>query len=602
MARRIKKESIELLKSNIRIGDVLEWLGVRMQPSKHMAWCPFCADAHSRHPGLSYDDRTGLYHCFVCQRGGDMISFASERLDLNFGETVERLAAQFNIPLEYDESDDGSAESANHRLMDVLDKANEIFKSQRVSPKFRKFISDRGIAEAAIDRFELGMSDSKWADAVIKRLIGNGVAEESLVECGLCTRWNDGSIHLRYIDRVMFPIRAANGDIVGFGGRDVTGKASAKYTNSPETPLFRKRSVLYGFDKAKRHISRSKRVLVCEGYMDTIALQMNGFPYAVGAMGTALTERNIEFLANRAERIYISLDADKAGMDAAMRVADNANIKTSSRIFVVTLPRDRGKDPDEFFNSNHGTTAEFEGYIDNGVPLMTYCAMRLLSDSSDKINGLLMSSEKNSAIKITDIRTDTMRRIDEFMSKHYNMVVPDERREIAISVIDALNSSESPDAVETRWHNASKTNRRVIHPRAAEQHPSFSSSLSADEDKLILFLYENPARRGELKKFSDEIDGIFTSETRRSLYGKMLSALSRGVSIGAIQDDLDASEINELSRITLDGNIERSDDLEHILTNARRNALQRDIRQESESAEPDFMRLIALRKQLAALG
>ena len=170
------------------------------------------------------------------------------------------------------------------------------------------------------------------------------------------------------------PIRSISGQLVAFGGRGVTGRSPAKYKNSPETELFKKGSVLYGMNVARREISRKKAAILCEGYMDTIALHQHGFPNAIGAMGTAVTMRNLTLLSRTADVLYVSLDADKAGVQAAGRIARNIPEGLRMDVRAIEMPLDVAKDPDEWFNQAGRTPEEYETLLRSATPIFLFCA------------------------------------------------------------------------------------------------------------------------------------------------------------------------------------------------------------------------------------
>jgi DNA primase len=260
----IHQDTIDAVNNNVRISDVFTWLGERVTANNRMAWCPFCHDKTSSHPGCSIDNENGLYHCFVCHRGGNMFSFVREHEGCSFPEAVEMIANQFGIEVKYDESH-GSVEDESRKkhLSAILERANEIFIAQRGQREFKEFVERRHLAEDAVEKFEIGFSAARFAAAAISRL-QERFSDDDIVASGIAYRRSDGRIILHMQDRITIPTRSISGRLVAFGGRDVTGRSPAKYKNSPETELFRKGSVLYGMSLARREIARRKYAILCE--------------------------------------------------------------------------------------------------------------------------------------------------------------------------------------------------------------------------------------------------------------------------------------------------------------------------------------------------
>lgn len=377
---RISETTLARIKNEIPISSVLEWCGVQTS-GINKAFCPLCKDKDSRHPGMVYDDTTNTWHCFVHNGGGDAIEFVRQLKGETFSQAVEDLAHQFNIDIIYDEQDSRQAalSATRSQLIAVHKTLNEIFVKQRVSPKFKQFVSDRQLSDDAVSMFSIGMSDARWTDAAVKRLQVQ-FDDKTIIDSGVCYQGRDGRLWLRWQDRVMFPIRNASGIIVAFGGRDITGTAKGKYINSKDTLIFHKKNILYGFDTARQAIAKTHKAIVCEGYMDTIALQSHGFRNAVGAMGTAVTSDDLVKLSQHADTIVIALDADKAGRDAAARVLKTTPKNLKASISVMQMPLDKAKDADEWLNQKHYPAEDLQKLIDNAIPLYLFCLENAVSE------------------------------------------------------------------------------------------------------------------------------------------------------------------------------------------------------------------------------
>lgn len=616
MARRISKKTIGLMKDSVRISDVFDWLGVRMEPTRNMAWCPMCSDKDSRHPGMSYDDENGLWHCFVHGGGGDLISFVMELEGVSFSEAVERICNHFGVPIEY-EGKVTEADSANYEYVRALNRAQQIFESQRVSPKFKRFVEDRHITDATVRRYGLGMSDGKWAAAAVARLEAD-FPRDVLIGCGLCVE-SGNVLRLRYVDRAMFPIRNTSGMLVGFGGRDVTGRAPAKYVNTNDTPVFHKRDLLYGYDQARRSIARERMAIICEGYMDTIALQTHGFPCAIGAMGTAVTHENLMYLSHYADVIYMSLDADKAGRAAAKRIADHLPRKFRPTVRVVMIPREVAKDPDEFFNDAGKTRADFQGILDGSPTLLGFCVRMEVSDEVGTIRTALDgvgNGDSRAAMPVASARERAMAKAGEFVSSHIGLASGDELVAIASWLVDAVGSTESPDNIVARWRimssgraqKGSKVDAEGVRVRQAASRGeavAVGSAATETEDRLIASAYYHPEVRGAVAAADGfDMDTVITSPVRHGIVDKVFASQSRGGTGRDAIGSMTTDETRELSRILgkyRDGSGLGISVIGDIVADAELDEARRAVKAAEESAEPDFMALIGLRKRLTDL-
>lgn len=601
----ISQDTVRRIKDEVQVSAVLEWLDVHMV-STNKAFCPLCADKDSRHPGMSFDDARGMWHCFVHDGGGDVISFVQEYYGVSFTEAVELIATKFGIEVKYDE--DGKSEeerTRNASMISALKCAQEIFISQRKSQEYESFVNGRKLTQDAQDRFGVGMSRAKWANAVVKRLSDKYDAD-ILIGCGLCTKGNDGKLHLRYRDRVTFPIRNASGTIVGFGGRDVTGHANGKYINTNETPLFHKRDILYGLDTARRAISKSSDVIVCEGYMDTIALQTHGFENAVGAMGTAVTEENLRYLARSVDRIYICLDADEAGQKSAARVASKIPSNYAPSVLVVTLPRRMAKDPDEWFNQAGMDTTSFQEHIDKAIPLFLFCVRGAVSADVRQILAMTRGLVPTDQARITELRRAVMDKADKVIVPNVDRIRHDEMMPIADWLVRMTGVPESAETVTTRWVGS----RKRTTPRSKKSdNGSLSDAVTkktpSAEDRLLYVAYNQHDDASDVltavldSEFGEYIDNMTTSPVRRNLLYKEMGCVDKNV----LWDILDTDERNELTRViaVCDGALNvpvPKQRMQDTAWEAMAQAMRRAVHDAEQSPIPDFMSLIRLRQQL----
>lgn len=647
---RISKETIQRVKAEVSLSNIFDWLDVHTVGT-NKAFCPLCTDKDSRRPGMSYDDARGLWHCFVHDGGGDSIEFVKQYFGVSFTEAVERIAGRFGIPVTYD--DDGLTQeerSHNEGVMSALDDAQELFIRQRTITKFKQFRQERSLTDEAIDRFGIGYSDSIRAGETIRTLLKNHTRQE-LLDAGLVAEargygsGQDG-LYLRYEDRVTFPIRNAAGTIVGFGGRDTTGNAKAKYLNTAESGMFRKRELLYGMDTARRAISKTGSVIICEGYMDVIALQTHGFENAVGAMGTAVTAENLRRLARTVDRIVLSLDADEAGQRAAARTASHVPAGYKPTISVLTIPRDRAKDPDEFFNMANGTTDEFAGFITDATPLYLFCAKSATADEMRRIANIMndadgdpsTNNETDATNRLFELRRTAYRKVTDVVMQNAGRIHNDELRLMASWFVQATGVMSTTDRVATAWlstttkaRSGNKTNGVRNASDAAVRQPTQMQSVATAEgidkanatgkiphaerpisaitksqgDRLLWMAYANRDDTSEAltaaldSDCADAIDGIMGSDARQALLYKIVGMQSEQ----GLWDLLTPTERDALSAaVSTHGNMHKDvinrRDIDECIWQLMAGTLRERIRREQNAPQPDFERLIADRQLL----
>ena len=604
----ITQESIRRVKENVGIDDVFEWLGAKVvrRNRSTMAFCPFCDDAKSRNPACSLDVSDGLYHCFRCGNSGDSITAVMEHESCSFVEAVEALSKQFKIPLQYEKARDPEAESRRRRQVSVLTDAQDMFLEQRDDPQWQKFVSDRNISQEAYDKFELGLSLYAKADEVIARLLEKH-SRDDIIGSGIAYERDDRKLVLRFKNRITYPIRTAPGTLIGFGGRDITGKSKAKYVNSPESELFKKRAVLYGINKAKRAMSVQKQVIVCEGYMDTIALSTHGYENTVGAMGTALTTQNLKYLANFCDTIYISLDADDAGVKAAMRTVDNLPPKISSDVRVVSIPLSVAKDPDEFFNKQSRTADDFAHLMENADDIYMFCVKHLVSDDVLAIDAEFSEPQPNQ-VAVNRLRSEIKTKAGDFMSRHYREMDTYHRNAIAAWLIDSGRLLDYAGTLDDEWRRGN-TFRRVdendVSGFDAPTLGTFANERTVVEDILLGTLYYHPEVREEIKRNIADIELMFTSETRRSIFDKLCDGLSRKETPEDIRLGFDGNETRECARILTSQAVENAKNdlgagaVAKLCLDIQKTNLEHMIEFESGSADPDIGRILELKMSLA---
>ncbi|MEV4564304.1 DNA primase [Nonomuraea sp. NPDC049419] len=345
MAGRIRDVDIALVRERSPIADVIgEHIQLRNAGGGNLkGLCPFHDE---KTPSFNVTPERGMFFCFGCSEGGDVITFVEKIEHLSFSEAVERLAQRAGIQLQYEQG--GYAPRRDHgeraRLIEAHKAAAEFYADKLMSPDAapgRRFLSERGFERADAETFGVGYAPAEW-EALTRHLLGRGFTVDELVKGGLSREGRRGPID-RFRGRLIWPIRDATGDVIGFGARKLLDSDDGpKYLNTPDSPLYKKSQVLYGIDLAKREISKRAQAVIVEGYTDVMACHLAGVPTAVATCGTSFGEEHIKilrrFLLDQAEfrgEVIFTFDGDAAGQKAALRAfADEQKFVTQTYVAV----------------------------------------------------------------------------------------------------------------------------------------------------------------------------------------------------------------------------------------------------------------------------
>jgi len=363
---RYSKETIEELRFKADILDVIgEYLRLKRVGKRYVAFCPFHDDKKT--PSFSISPELGLYHCFGCKRSGDAFKFISDYLGMTYTEAIEFLAKKYNVNLKA-VADKKSSDEID-TLFNVLSSAANIYHAnlfKKESAAALEYFYKRNFTQNTLKEFLLGYSINY--DNVIHELKKLGFDEKAIVDAGIAGRRNDGSLYDRFAGRVIFTIRDFLGRVVGFGGRDISGRDNvAKYVNSPQTKIYDKSKILYGIFEARNEIRNLDKAIIVEGYIDVISLHQAGIKNVVASSGTALTQIQLDLLGRYSKNLFLVFDADEAGQKATSRAIELGLLKGFD-LKIVTLPD--GEDPDSLVN-NHGK-ALFEARLRDSKTFLKY--------------------------------------------------------------------------------------------------------------------------------------------------------------------------------------------------------------------------------------
>ncbi len=333
-------DTVQQIKDRLSIVDVVsQYVKLTRAGASLRARCPFHAE---RTPSFHVSPDRGTYHCFGCNVGGDIFSFVEAIEGLDFKGALKVLAEKAGVELVY-ERGGKEKKDERERLFELLEAAT-IFYTSKLSDAAKKYLKERGISDATIQAFRLGLAGDSWSD-LSDALKSKKYTEREMLEAGVAKKNERGSLTDKFRNRIMFPISDSAGRIVGFSGR-IFGEAASpdapKYLNSPETPLFHKSRVLYGFDRAKGAIRKLNCAVLVEGQMDLLASHQAGWANTVAVSGTAFTPEHAALVKRMTENLVLALDADEAGIKAAGRAARTA-LQGGLNVKVAQLPT--GQDP-----------------------------------------------------------------------------------------------------------------------------------------------------------------------------------------------------------------------------------------------------------------
>ncbi len=340
-------ELVEEIRSRNDITSVIgSYIRLTKKGSNHMGLCPF---HNEKTPSFSVSASKQMYHCFGCGVGGNVFTFIMEYENYSFLEALRFLAERAGVKLpEQEFSEEAKRQSdLKGRLLEANKQAAKYFYYQLISPRghtAHEYLVKRGLTEETIKQFGLGYSNP-YSDDLYKYLKGLGYEDDFLKISGLVTIDEQRGGMDKFWNRVMFPIMDVNHRVIGFGGR-VMGEGMPKYLNSPETMLFDKSRNLYGLNFARA--SRKSSLLICEGYMDVIALHQVGFTNAVAALGTAFTTFHANLLKRYTNEVLLTFDSDTAGTQAALRAIP---ILKEAGLSIKVINMKPYKDPDEFIKA-----------------------------------------------------------------------------------------------------------------------------------------------------------------------------------------------------------------------------------------------------------
>jgi DNA primase len=525
----IPKSFIEELKLRTPIESVIGAHVQLRRAGKNMTGlCPFHSE---RTPSFSVNTSEQYYHCFGCNAGGDVITFVMNYERLEYIEAVKLLAERAGLSIPESDGREEQFARLKSRILSANREAAKFFHSCLSSDKAARYLDGRGLSRKTIVHYGIGYAPSGW-DSLTKHLSGLGFTEYELREARLAAGKNERFYDF-FRDRIMFPIIDLRGNVIGFGGRKIDSDGP-KYINTPENPVFHKGRNLFSLGFAKK--TDFDNIILCEGYMDVIALAQAGFENAVATLGTALTAEQARLLSAYTKEVFLSYDSDEAGRKAASRAI---NILSEAGLRTKILEIKNAKDPDEYIKkfgadsfrnmlSKSGTATDFQlSKAEEGLDL---------TDSTDKVTYLERAA----------------RIIAELPEKHrivYGSELADKLRVPAEQVRQLISgyAKRNERAAEAdRWQ---ATMRQTL-----RESPNDTKRTRA-ERKVWAYLHKNP----EVGRYiADTLtEDSFSQETSRYIYSLLTKCLDENVDFHILSecDPARQGKITEIMEIANNLNI-----------------------------------------------
>ncbi|HEX2984624.1 MAG TPA: DNA primase [Ignavibacteriales bacterium] len=344
---KIPENKIEEIRSSADIVDIISYyVQLRKRGKNYLGLCPFHTE---KTPSFTVSSDKQIYHCFGCHAGGNVFKFLMDLKNISFVEAVQEVAEKTGIQIEYEEKAASDKPTEQELLYDVNVAAARFFAEKLYQSEegdaCRKYFDKRNIKLQTQRQFGLGYSPNHW-DSFVNFAREANIDFQKAQHLGLIEKNDRGGYYDKFKGRAIFPIFSPNGRIVGFGGRIIeTNENTAKYLNSPESPIYSKRKVLYGLFQSKDEIRKLEKAILVEGYMDLISLFQSGVKNVVASSGTALTEEQVILLSRYAKNVVVLFDADTAGRKASLRSIEIL-VKKDFDVKIAELPEK--EDPDSF--------------------------------------------------------------------------------------------------------------------------------------------------------------------------------------------------------------------------------------------------------------
>ncbi|MGO1834234.1 MAG: DNA primase, partial [Actinomycetaceae bacterium] len=465
MAGIIRREDIDAVKEKVRIDEIVG-AHVTLRPAGVGSMKGLCPFHDERTPSFHVRPQVGMWHCFGCGEGGDVVSFVQRIENLSFAEAIELLADRVGVELRHEDGETARSRpqgepGRRQRLVEANRLAADYFAQQLATPgaaPARAFLAERGFDQQAARHFGLGFAPDGW-DHLLKHLRGRGITDPELLSAGLVSQGQRG-VYDRFRGRLIWPIRSTTGEPLGFGARKLLDSDQGpKYLNTPETQLYKKSQVLYGIDLSRKEIAKQRQVVVVEGYTDVMAAHLAGITTAVATCGTAFGEDHVRIVrrllgdvsdaatgvmaggTTRGGEVVFTFDGDAAGQKAALRAFEEDQ-RFAAQTFVAVSPG--GMDPCDL-RLERGDDA-VRDLIKHREPLFEFVIRSSLGQldlrtAEGRVNGLRSAAPVVAAIRDRALRSEYARELAGWLGMDDQSV----RQAVRSAETAARRAASSPD-------------------------------------------------------------------------------------------------------------------------------------------------------------
>lgn len=440
----IKKEVIEAIKDRLNILDIVdEYLTLKKRGKSYIGHCPFHDD---RSPSFSITPYKGLYYCFGCQEGGDVIRFYEKYNNVSFKEAVEELAKRLGFKEEDIFENKEESESSKRKkyykesLLNLMEETCKFFESNLDNKSKEYFINTRKLSEEIIQKYRLGSTPPENTGLTLY-LLNKGFSQELIINSGLAIKTKNGELKDFFQNRLIIPINNKFGSVVGFSGRKKSEHQSSKYINSKESPIFQKKKLSFNLDKAKKEIFDKDYVIITEGYFDVIQLTQHGINNAIACMGTNIDPYQIRNLSKLSpnQNIYLLFDNDESGKNAILNLINKINsLIFSNEINLYIIRQNKTTDIDEYLKEGYS----FNELIQQATPVIEYLIKLEIIANKDNISKALNNLKQiTNRIKDEPLKIEYKKRVAEYYAGEDNYLFR--------QYLEFLNQSESNKSTKT---------------------------------------------------------------------------------------------------------------------------------------------------------
>lgn len=584
---RYSEDIIEEVRMKNDIVDVIsQYVKLTRKGNSYFGLCPF---HNEKTPSFSVTPSKQMYYCFGCGAGGNVFTFVMEYENFTFGEALKYLADRAGVELpkiEYSKEAKAKAEK-KAQLLEINKQAAQYFYYQLRRENGRNahdYLTGRGLSEETIRKFGLGYSD-KYSDDLYKFLKSKNYSDELLRESGLFNTDERHGMYDKFWNRVIFPIMDVNNRVIGFGGR-VMGEGKPKYLNSPETKIFDKSRNLYGLNIART--TRKNYLILCEGYMDVIAMHQAGFTNAVASLGTALTSGHASLLKRYTQEVLLLYDSDEAGIRAALRgipILREAGVNSR----VVSLKP--YKDPDEFIR-NEGPEA-FENRLNQAMDSFMF---RIHTAESE----FPMSEPQGQNRFFQQCAQMLLELGDELERNLYIEAIVKEYRRYGISVDDLRKR------VNTLAMKGTPAEKRIQPKSAASQQPKKESAAQAQK-LLLTWLVTYPGIFDTVEKYISPEDFVIPlyRQVAQMLYDQHEEGdVNPAKLLNAFTDSEEQREVSSLFNATI--HLENEEEQQRAFADTILRIKDESLKEQNRNLDPSDMNglldVIKAKKELEELG